>query len=138
MFASVSATRKEEKRGDFRTDQKVRAMRGRKKKRGWEWRELQGVGLGRTVVSGLIGRLRVIGVPPSFAIFAFLRWSRRSWFFFMRAISSSNLFFSYTNFQQRKKKRAKKEGGLKGGKGEATVNIPLLCSRVAIDVTRRR
>ena len=45
----------------------------------------------RTVVSGLIGRLRVISVPPSFAIFAFLRWSRRSWFFFMRAISSSNL-----------------------------------------------
>jgi len=46
------------------------------------------------VVSGLIGRLSVIRVPPSLAIFAFLRWSRRSWFFFMRAISSSNRFFA--------------------------------------------
>ena len=44
-----------------------------------------------TVVSGLTGRLSVMGVPPSFAILAFFRCRRRSWFFFIRAISSSSL-----------------------------------------------
>lgn len=44
-----------------------------------------------TVVSGFSGLLSCIGVPPSFTIFAFLRCKRRSWFFFILAIRSSNL-----------------------------------------------
>ena len=44
-----------------------------------------------TVVSGFSGRLSCIGVPPSFMILAFLRCKRRSWFFFILAMRSSNL-----------------------------------------------
>ena len=44
-----------------------------------------------TVVSGLTGRLSCIGVPPSLTILAFFLCSRLSWFFFIRAISSSSL-----------------------------------------------
>ena len=46
-----------------------------------------------TVVSGLMGRLSWSGVPPSLTIFAFFLCRRRSWFFFMRAISSASLKF---------------------------------------------
>lgn len=45
----------------------------------------------RTVVSGLTGRFSCIGVPPSLTIFAFFLCKRRSWFFFILAISSSSL-----------------------------------------------
>lgn len=48
-----------------------------------------------TVVSGLTGRLSCIGVPPSLTILAFLRCRRRSWFFFILAISSSSLFRAF-------------------------------------------
>lgn len=44
-----------------------------------------------TVVSGLIGRFNCIGVPPAWTILAFFLCSLRSWFFFIRAISSSSL-----------------------------------------------
>lgn len=44
-----------------------------------------------TVVSGLSGRPSCMGVPPSLTILAFFRWRRRSWFFFILAISSSSL-----------------------------------------------
>ena len=44
-----------------------------------------------TVVSGLTGRLSCMGVPPSLTIFAFFLCNRLSWFFFIRAISSSSL-----------------------------------------------
>lgn len=47
--------------------------------------------MGLTVVSGLVFRLSVRGVPPSLAILAFFLCKRRSWFFFIRAISSSSL-----------------------------------------------
>lgn len=47
-----------------------------------------------TVVSGFKGRLSCRGVPPSLMILAFFLCSRRSWFFFMRAISSSSLMTS--------------------------------------------
>ena len=48
-----------------------------------------------TVVSGLTGRLSCMGVPPSLTILAFFLWSRLSWFFFIRAISSSSLGFVF-------------------------------------------
>ena len=50
-----------------------------------------------TVVSGLMGRLSWSGVPPSLTIFAFFLCRRRSWFFFMRAISSSILQESHNS-----------------------------------------
>ena len=78
-------------------------------------------------MSGLIGRLSVISVPPSFAIFAFLRWSRRSWFFFMRAISSSNLRMNAKNVRGNQKKK-------KGG-GE---DPPFLRPGITVGIARRR
>lgn len=44
------------------------------------------------MVSGLTGLFNCSGMPPSFRILAFLRCRRRSWFFFILAISSSSLY----------------------------------------------
>ena len=93
------------------------------------------------MVSGLIGRLSVIRVPPSLAIFAFLRWSRRSWFFFMRAISSSNLpYVNHYHLAERggggQLYTPREKGGGKGAEG-GEGNIPFLRPRVTVDVACR-
>lgn len=75
----------------YSCDPSVRSGRSAAVKKAWVKAQHGGRKGIITVVSGFSGRLSCIGVPPSLTIFAFLRCNRRSWFFFILAMRSSNL-----------------------------------------------